>query len=74
VADDPPEAVEWYRKAAEAGNAYGMLFLGRMYEAGRGGLRKDKTQALEWYRKAGDAAEDAGMNHFSDADIKRLTH
>jgi TPR repeat protein len=41
---DDAQAVSWYRKAADAGNAFGMSRLGFMYEAGRGGLAKDDTQ------------------------------
>ena len=46
--------MEWYRKAAEAGNATAMLCLGACYEAGVGMLTKDKVKAIEWYRKAAD--------------------
>ena len=49
---DDPEAVSWFRKAADAGHAGGMNWLGFMYENGRGGLPKDDAQAVSWYRKA----------------------
>jgi TPR repeat protein len=36
----PTQAVHWCRKAAEAGDAFGMTRLGLMYENGFGGLPK----------------------------------
>ena len=50
--DDAAEAVYWLRKSAEQGNAFGQLYLGRMYDRGRGGLSKNRTAAVQWYRKA----------------------
>jgi TPR repeat protein len=62
VAKDDREAVKWYRKAAEQGNAPAQYSLGVMYEDGRG-VTKDESEAVKWYRKAaeqGDAdAKDA---------------
>ena len=52
---DEAKAVEWYQKAAEAGNARGMENLGGCYEYGTGGLTKDEAKAMEWYRKATEA-------------------
>ena len=49
---DEAKAVEWYKKAAEAGNAYAMYDLGNCYEYGKGGLTKDEAKAVEWYQKA----------------------
>ena len=45
------EAVKWYRKAAEQGNAAGQYNLGLMYRKGRG-VRKDYVAAYAWYRLA----------------------
>jgi TonB family protein len=56
AAKDEVEAVRWYRKAAEAGNALGMLNLGVSYEYGRG-VGKDESEAVRWYRKAAEAGE-----------------
>src|SRR6516225_7829546 len=58
---DDSQAVSWYRKAAEAGDAAGMANLGFMYEKGRGGLPKDDSQAVSWYRKAAEAGNARGM-------------
>ncbi len=48
---DEVTALEWYRKAADAG---AMNMIGRYYDEGWGGLKKDEATALEWYRKAAD--------------------
>jgi TPR repeat protein len=58
------QAVSWYRKAAEAGNARGMNSLGVMYENGRG-VDKDDVQAVSWYRKAAEAGDTLGMNNLA---------
>ena len=45
------EAVVWYRKAAEQGNADAQYKLGLCYENGKG-VRQDYTEAVKWYRIA----------------------
>ncbi len=47
--------MEWYRKAADAGNAYAMFEIGNMYLHDRQGIPKDHQQAVAWYRKAAAA-------------------
>ena len=47
------KAVEWYRKAAEQGDAWGENNLGAMYATGRG-LKQSDVKAVEWYRKAAE--------------------
>ena len=64
---DDVQAVYWYRKGADAGNAYGMAQLAVMYEAGRGGLPKDEAQAVAWYRKAAQLGND-----FAQKALQRL--
>ena len=54
---DDAQAVNWFRKAAEAGDAFGMSWLGVMYEQGRGGLPKDHAQAANWFRKAANLGD-----------------
>jgi TPR repeat protein len=49
---DEAEAVRWYRKSADQGNALGQNNLGSMYQFGLGGLTKDEAEAVKWYRKA----------------------
>ena len=52
VAKDDAQAVAWYRKAADQGNAPAQNDLGVMYEKGRG-VAKDEP-GRDWYRKAAD--------------------
>jgi TPR repeat protein len=58
---DDALAVNWYRKAAEAGDGLGMNNLGLMYLAGRGGLPHDDALAVNWFRKAAEAGDGGGM-------------
>lgn len=50
-AEEDAEAVTWYRKAAEQGNAAGQFGLGMAYAAGEG-VARDPVQAEAWVRKA----------------------
>ena len=61
VAEDYKQAVRWYRKAAEAGNAEGMYNLGGMYLYGRS--RAGLQAGPHWYRKAAEAGSASGMNN-----------
>jgi Sel1 repeat len=45
---DYAEALRWYRKAAEAGNAGARITLGDMYFAGEG-VTRDFAEAARWY-------------------------
>ena len=53
VPQDDAEAVKWYRKAAEQGNADAQNWLGWMYQNGKG-VPPDDAEAVEWYRKAAE--------------------
>lgn len=46
-----PEAVGWFRKAAEQEDAEGQFELGRCYETGTG-VEKDACEAVRWYEKS----------------------
>jgi uncharacterized protein len=62
VAKDDAQAVAWYRKAADQGDADAQNNLGLMYANGRG-VAKDDAQAVAWYRKAADQGDaDAQYN------------
>jgi len=63
---DDAQAVSWYRKAADAGDGFGMSALGYMYETGRGVPRND-AQAVIWYRKGAEAG-----NAYAVEALKRL--
>jgi TPR repeat protein len=49
VEQDWSEAVKWYRRAAEKGDAMAQANLGLMYEDGHGGLPHDNVQAYKWF-------------------------
>ena len=54
VEKDDAQAYEWYRKSAEAGNAWGMYLLSECYGNGTG-VEMDEKQAQYWKEKAIDA-------------------
>jgi len=56
--NDPSEALQWYRKAAEQGGGSAMMSLGDMYSKGEGTPR-DTAETLRWYRKAAEADPDS---------------
>ena len=50
VPKDNKEAVKWYRKSAEQGNAYAQCVLGASYKVGlEFGVPKDLVHAYAWY-------------------------
>jgi hypothetical protein len=51
VKPDPKLALDWYRKAAEAGFAPAQFNLGRLYAAGTG-VPKDFAEARKWLEQA----------------------
>ncbi|MDB4723205.1 sel1 repeat family protein [Akkermansiaceae bacterium] len=53
IEKDAEEAVKWYRKAADQGNATAQYNLGLSYDYGEG-VEKDAEEAVKWYRKAAD--------------------
>ncbi len=56
VKHDDAEAVNWWRKAAEQGNAYAQYRLGVMYYIGCG-VKEDNAEAVKWYRKAAEQGD-----------------
>ena len=48
-----PEAVGWFRQAAEQCDAVAQMMLGRMFARGSG-VPKDGQEAVKWFRKAAD--------------------
>jgi TPR repeat protein len=53
VLKDYKQAVYWYQKAADQGDAKAQSNLGIAYAIGKGVL-KDYKQAVYWYQKAAD--------------------
>ena len=53
VSQNDSEALEWYRKAAENGNADAQIELGKRYFEGRG-VSTNEDEAVKWYTKAAE--------------------
>ena len=51
--EEDREAVKWYRRVAEQGNASAQHLLGLMYVNGRG-VPRDDREAVKWYRRAAE--------------------
>ena len=64
VAKSDAEALNWFRKAAELGDKYGMFYAGRSYENGLG-TAKDAAEAARWYRKAADLGDTTSMRNLA---------
>ena len=47
-----PDALLWFKKAAEQGDAKGQYQLGQMYTEGKGGLKESEKDASIWYEKS----------------------
>ena len=45
------------RERAAAGDAEAQFNLGKMYEAGRGGLKQDYAEAERWYRRSAEQGD-----------------
>ncbi len=54
VPQDYTKAVEWYKKAAEAGNLTAQFNLAKCYSDGKG-IERSYDKAAEWYTKAAEA-------------------
>lgn len=52
VEADPPAAVQWFRRAAEAGHFGAMAMLAKIYAEGLYGQPKDPAQSADWAKKA----------------------
>ena len=53
MTEDLQEAIKWFRKSAEQGNASAERTLGEAYFYGIG-VPVDQTQGAMWYRKAAE--------------------
>ena len=56
VPQDDRQAVTWYRKAAEQGDAQAQTLLGSRYAYGRG-VPQDDRQAAAWFQKAAEQGD-----------------
>jgi len=51
---DYKEAVKWFRRAAEQGDAAAQFYLGIMFAQGEGGVPQDYAEAAKWFHSAAD--------------------
>ena len=56
---------DWYRKAADQGDANAQTNLGYLYANGQG-VAQDFAQAMTWYRKAADQGNAIAQNNIGD--------
>ena len=63
VPQDYAEAVKWFRKAADQGDADAQNNLGQMYITGQG-VPKDDGEAIKWFRKAADQENAVAQEKF----------
>jgi TPR repeat protein len=63
------ESREWFRKAAEQGDAFSQCRLGLMYENGDG-VEKDEMHALDLYRKAAENEDEEGLKLYKKLSAK----
>ena len=68
VPQDDVEAVKWYRKAAEQGNA-GPDQPRLMYADGKG-VPKDDAEAVKWYRKAAEQGDASAQSNLGGCTLK----
>jgi uncharacterized protein len=61
VVKDLHKALEWYKRAAAAGNPLSMNSVGTFYTRGLG-VPKDAKIAAEWFQKAADGGLAAAMS------------
>jgi TPR repeat protein len=61
VIGDYATAYKELKPLADQGNVEAQCMLGRMYEFGGHGVRKDHAQALKWFRKAAEQGDPGGQ-------------
>lgn len=59
--DDYDDAFIWFEKAANAGDMYGMYWLGLLYQEGKG-IKKDFDEAIKWYKKSAKYGNKAALD------------
>lgn len=77
VPKDHPEALRWFRKAAQMGDASGQFNLGMMYANGYG-TAKNQQEAARWFKLAADQGKanaqlNLGLMHLSGRGVEQNT-
>ena len=62
------EAIKWYKKAADQGNADAQYELGYMYDLGLGELIQSYIEARKWYRFAADQGHMGAKKRLQEID------
>ena len=65
VQQDYMEAVKWWRKAAEKGDAKAQSCLGNMYSGGLG-VPEDDVEAVKWWRKAAEKGDAKAQSNLGE--------
>ncbi len=55
---DDEAAIDYWERAAKAGNSEAMFLLGSAYQDGYNGVYEDDYEAFEWYKKAAVRGDD----------------
>jgi TPR repeat protein len=58
------DALQWFYKSAEQGNALGQYFLGYMYRNGYG-VEKNPAEAVKWFSESAEQGNDAAQNNLA---------
>jgi uncharacterized protein len=66
VAKDMNQAIIWFRKSADQGNARGQAYLGLAYLNGVGGLYKDIDRALDLFQKSAAQNDAVGQAYLGN--------
>lgn len=66
---DNQEALKWYTKAAEQGDADAQDSLGRMFEEGRG-VARDSIRAHTWYSLAAASSAKPDLRRGATSDLE----
>ena len=56
IAKDYKEAMKWYHKAADQGNAAAQYYMGELYYNGFG-VDKNYEEGMKWYLKAAEQGD-----------------
>ena len=75
---DFSEAVKWYLKSAEQGNAIAQRFMGWHYAKGLG-VEEDLEEAVKWYRKSAEqghanAQHNLGVCYYNGEGVNKDSH
>ena len=70
IQTDVEQAVKWYTKASAKGSSYASYQLGRLYQNGMYGLKKDKKQARHWFGISADQGEKKARQRLNDPDLQ----